>query len=87
MDSKKTYVPLKSMPWWTWIFMASCIAIPIVSLGGALPVLFALLGTIWCVRVSTSPKMNTIMKVLCCFGISALAWGLIGVLKLVMSNF
>lgn len=84
VDSKKAYVPLKSMPWWAWIFIVACIAIPIVSLGGALPVVIALLCSMWCVRVSVSPSLNTAIKVFCCLGISALAWGLWGMLMFVM---
>lgn len=57
---------------------------PIVSLGGALPVVIALLCSMWCVRVSVSPSLNTAIKVFCCLGISALAWGLWGMLMFVM---
>ncbi|MDD6212428.1 MAG: hypothetical protein PUB22_04710 [Clostridiales bacterium] len=86
VDSKKMYVPLNSMPWWTWIFIVACIAVPIVSLGGALPVLIALICSAWCVRVSVSPGIHASIRVLCCFGISVLAWGLLGVLIFVMSS-
>ena len=86
IDSKKLYVPLKSMPWWTWIFVIVCIAIPIVSLGGALPVVIALLCSIWCVRVSVSPNIRTAIKVLCCLGILVLAWILFGILLFVLSG-
>lgn len=85
IDSNRQYVPLKGMPWWTWIFIVACIAIPIVSLGGALPVIFALFGSVYCVRVSVSPNMNTAKKILCCFGIAALAWALFGILVLAVS--
>lgn len=85
IDSKKEYVPLKSMPWWTWIFIAICIAVPIVSLGGALPVLIALLCSVLCVRVSVSPNMKILPKILICSGISLLAWILLGILMFVMT--
>lgn len=86
VDSKKLYVPLKSMPWWTWIFLVLCIAVPVVSLGGALPVGIALLCSIWCVRVAISPNMKTAIKILCCFGITALAWTLLGILLFAISS-
>ena len=86
INNNKPYVPLKRMPWWTWIFIVACIAVPIVSLGGALPIVIALLCSALCVRISVFPNMNTGIKVLCCFGISALAWALLGVLVLIMSN-
>lgn len=85
-DSKKPYTPLKNMPWWVWIFIAACIAVPIVSLGGALPVVIALLCSTWCVRISVAPDIKTVFKVFYCLGISVLAWVLLVVLMLAMSG-
>ena len=80
IDSNKSYIPLKSMPWWTWIFVCACIAIPIISLGGALPVVIAILASIGCVRLSVSPTMKTAGKILSCLGITLAAWAvLIGI--------
>ena len=86
IDSNKPYVPLKSMPWWAWIFIAVCIAAPIASSGGALPVVIALLSSIWCVRISVLPDLKTVIKVLGCFGITALAWILLVLIWIVMSS-
>lgn len=86
VDNKKTYAPLKRMPWWAWLFIAICVAVPIVSLGGAVPVLIAALGSMWCIRLSVSPNIKTSLKVLSCFGVSALAWALYGLLVFAVSN-
>lgn len=86
IESKKPYVPLKSIPWWSWIFVFACIAIPIVALGGALPVVIAMFGAIYCVRVSVSPYTKTSKKVLSCIGITALAWGVFEFLLFAMSS-
>lgn len=84
VDSKKPYIPLESMPWWTWVFIIACAAVPIISLGGALPVMFSLSCAAGCVKVSVMPNMSEILKVMCCFAISALDWVMLGVLLLVV---
>lgn len=86
IDSKKQYVPLNKTPWWIGIFVVTCVAIPIVSHGGALPVVIALLASIWCFRVSVLPNLKLTIKVLICFGIAILSWGLLGVLVFAMSG-
>lgn len=53
---------------------------------GALLVGIALICSMLCVRVSVSQNINVTIKVLCCLGISVLAWGLLGVLMFVMSS-
>lgn len=74
LDSKKQYVPLEKMPNWNWVFIALFIALPIMTLGGALPIALAILGIALCVRVSISPSMSTTGKVFSCIGITAGAW-------------
>ncbi len=74
LDSKKPYIPLKNVPWWGWIFIAFCIAIPFVSLGGVIPFALALLGTIYCVRITMDPYIKTVLKLLACLGISVSVW-------------
>jgi|LSQX01.3.fsa_nt_gb hypothetical protein len=86
VDSKKSYAPFKSIPWWNWIFAAACIAIPIVALGGLLPVVIGLLGAVYCMRVSVSPYSKTTFKLLSCLGITVACWGLFELLILVMSQ-
>jgi hypothetical protein len=86
VDSKKPYVPFKSIPWWNWVFAAACIAIPIVALGGLLPVVIGLLGSVYCMRVSISPYSKTPFKLLSCFGVTAVCWGLFGLFIYAMST-
>ena len=70
------------MPWWAWIFIVSCALIPIISLGGAIPVVWGLCGAMVCDNISKSAKMKKAIKVLACMGVTVLAWGLFGVLIL-----
>ncbi len=79
LDTGKSYTPIKSLPRWAWIFIVLCFALPIASLGGAIPTVLAALGAIFCVKVAMLSNMKTPVKVLCCFGITLLVWILFGV--------
>ena len=85
IDSQKPYVPLKGIPWWTWIFIAACIAVPIISLGGVLPTVAAMICSILCVRVSVTYNMKKSLKILSCFGITLMAWLLLALLMVISS--
>ena len=74
VDSKKQYIPSESIQWWGWIFVVMCVAIPIISLGGALPALIGMVGGVYCIRISVSPYRKTGSKVLACSGITITAW-------------
>lgn len=86
VDSKKEYIPLKNIPWWTWLFVVACVMVPIVSFGGAVPVVIGLLCASWCIRVSVSSNLKMSIKALFCFGVAVLAWLLLGLLLFVFSN-
>lgn len=74
IESRKPYLPFNKIPWWVWIFVVACIAIPIVSLGGVIPAALGILGSSYCVRIAVSPEMKTIEKLFICLGITAIAW-------------
>lgn len=86
VGSRKPYVPLKSMPWWNWIFIIACIAIPIVSLGGVLPTIFGIGGLFSCIRVSVLPNVKMFVKIMLCLGITAIAWSLLFLLFNFINN-
>ena len=73
---KITWTMMKSTPWWTWLFIVACIVLPVTTVGGAIPTVLALLGIMLCIRVSALQAMKTPMKLLSCFGITVMAWGL-----------
>lgn len=76
---KKTKITLedfKHLPWWTWLFIVACIILPITTIGGAIPTVAAVLGIILCAKVSSLPTAKTSIKLLSCFGIVAVAWGI-----------
>ena len=47
-DTRKkiTLETFKHVPWWTWIFIVVCAAIPVSTLGGAIPTVIAILGIV-----------------------------------------
>ena len=73
---KITKDDLKKLPWWTWVFIVLCAVLPVATLGGAMPVLMAILGIILCISISSYPNMTKPLKLLACFGVTALAWGI-----------
>ncbi len=87
LDSKKEYKPIGKVPWWGWIFAVLGIVIPVVSLGGALPVLLGIAAAVSCIRISVQPQMKTAVKAFICFGITVLAWILFLLLILGVSAF
>jgi hypothetical protein len=76
LRSGKPYMPLKGLPWWIWMFVIAFAAIPVITLGGALPAVIAVIGAMWCVRIAILPTLNTGLKIFICFAVTASAWGL-----------
>lgn len=74
VGSGKPYAPIGKVPWWGWVFVGACLLVPVVALGGALPIIIGLLGAVACARLSIAPNMATPVKVLCCLGVTVAAW-------------
>lgn len=74
IGSGKPYTPIGKMPWWGWAFVVACLAIPVVALGGALPIIIGLICAGACARISISPTMSVPVRVLCCLGVTLAAW-------------
>ncbi len=60
-------------PAWSLIFAVLCLIIPIVSLGGAIPVVLGLAGAVLCTNVSKT-SLSTALRVILCSAITILAW-------------
>ena len=73
IDSKQPYKPLNKMPIWAWLFIGASIAIPIVSLGGGIPVVLAFAGSVVSARVASSNK-SIVTKLLLCTITVGLCW-------------
>lgn len=74
----------KPVPPWAWIFAVICGAIPVVSLGGAIPGALGAGGVIACILVAQQSEKPEAVKVLLCTGISVMCWGLFGGLMLLV---
>ena len=70
LQSGKQYI---QRPAWVMVFAIICILIPIVSLGGALPVILGLGGAALCVSASKT-SLPTITRVFLCTAVTLTAW-------------
>lgn len=61
------------IPGWAWIFVVACALIPIVSLGGLVPIALGVGGAMGCIGVARG-GMSTGAKVGVCVGITAVCW-------------
>ena len=58
LDSGEEYIPKLKMPKWNWIFVVLMALLPVVALGGALPVILALIGIYWVIKISVDPYIK-----------------------------
>jgi hypothetical protein len=74
------------LPPWAWVFVVACFAIPVITVGGALPTGIGFGAAGGCAQVAKKPDWETVPKVLACAGITAGAWILVfGVLAAVFA--
>lgn len=67
----------EGLPGWAWLFCGGCLAIPVVTLGGAVPVLLGLGGASLCNTVARKDGMAVGARVALCATITLIAWGLL----------
>lgn len=75
-----------SIPWFTWIFIAACAAIPVVTLGGAIPGALGFGGAGGCLSAGRSRSLSPGGKAFVCFAITLCCWFGLGVLLLVVAS-
>ncbi len=63
-----------TMPKWAWVFIVACIAIPIVAVGGAIPVVIGMLGAFTCRSIAVNDERSTAMNAGLCLGVTVIAW-------------
>ncbi len=90
---QQTHVPFspdepekrKRIPWWGWIFVVFCGAVPVVAVGGVLPVVIGMAGISACMLISRSMRSSPILGSFICFGISIACWvAFVGVLAMLI---
>lgn len=62
------------LPAWAWVFVIGCIAIPVVTLGGAVPGALGLGGAAACANLSKRAGWGTGVRVLACSAVAGGAW-------------
>lgn len=70
----KPIVPQVALPMWAWVFIIACAAIPILSLGGIVPILLGLGGALGCNQLARDGTKDYNSRLLMCAGITVLCW-------------
>lgn len=74
------------LPPWAWLFVVACFAIPVITVGGALPTGIGFGAAGGCAQVAKKPGWETAPKILTCAAIATGAWILVfGVLAAVFA--
>ena len=63
-----------STPVWGWAFVIACVAIPVVSLGGAIPGAIGGAGAFACYRAARQPGTSTTTRLAICTAIAIGCW-------------
>ncbi len=66
------------IPWWTWAFVGICVAIPVISLGGAIPGALGCGGAGACYGIARAGKGTPSGRAWHCFLVCAVCWGAFG---------
>lgn len=75
----------KMPPAWAWLFIIACIAIPVISLGGAIPGAIGAGAAAACYSVSRDGSKTTQTRALICLVVTIVAWALfIGFIMMVV---
>ena len=74
------------LPGWAWIFMAGCLVIPILTKGGALPMVIGVGAAAWCQGIATDKNRSKKSKVVKCVIITISAWLSILLLAIISST-
>lgn len=70
---KESFQWATGAPKWAWWFMGPCIAIPIVSLGGAIPAFLGFVGAYACGATAKQP-WNIWVRVILCLAVTLTCW-------------
>jgi len=72
MAKEKTKKP--PIPGWGWAFIILCVAIPVITLGGAIPGAIGGAGGFGCAEIARDPKKSTKTKIIFCSLVVGLCW-------------
>ena len=69
-----------AVPTWAWVFIVACGIIPILSLGGAIPAVIAVMGVSATLSVSRLPRWSVALRAITCTAIAVACWVAFGAL-------
>jgi len=70
----KSLTALPPIPGWTWLFVIACGVIPLIALGGALPIVLGFGGAAGCIVTARDTSKTMGVRVAICVGITVLVW-------------
>lgn len=70
------------IPGWAWIFAVACGAIPLMTLGGAIPGAIGFGGAAGCIGLARNAETPMVMRILGCVGITIACYVLVFVVLL-----
>jgi len=70
-DSKEPKPPI---PGWTWVFIVLCVAIPVITLGGAIPGGIGGGGGFGCAQIGRNPEKPAKLRVIQCALVTIACW-------------
>lgn len=86
LPSKGPTPPTKgAIPAWAWIFVVACGIIPVLALGGAIPMALGFGGGAGCVAIARNPTSPIAVRVSICIGITIACWALFAALIVVIA--
>ena len=62
------------LPGWAWVFVIGCLAVPIVSLGGAVPGALGFGGAAGCANMAKKAGWEVLPRVMACAAITGGVW-------------
>jgi hypothetical protein len=79
--------PPAEIPQWAYLFAVLCGIIPVLTLGGAIPVAVGVGGAGGCIKVARSGSMPLAVRVLLCLVITAGCWIAVGTLVMAIVGY
>ncbi|HEX9742384.1 MAG TPA: hypothetical protein VGA17_06300 [Nitrospiraceae bacterium] len=80
----RSWIP--SVPRWTWIFIASCLLIPLVTIGGALPTVIGFAGAWGCSALASNTRWPSAMRIMLCLLVTIASWIGLAVVLIVLTS-
>jgi hypothetical protein len=75
------------LPGWAWLFILGCLAVPIVSLGGAVPGALGFGGAAGCANMAKKAGWEVLPRVMICAVITGGVWLLFIVFMVAVASF